>query len=83
MKKIKKISIKYFAGLREKAEKSEELIETVEETPLELYDELCAKYGFYLSVEDVKVAVNGNFEEMTYCLKSGDALAFIPPMSGG
>jgi molybdopterin converting factor subunit 1 len=83
MLESKSIMVKYFASLREKAKKNEELIETQAKTPSQLYSELCNKYGFDLPLEDVKAAVNGDFEEMVYLLKNGDSLAFIPPMSGG
>ncbi len=79
----KVIEVKFFAALREQSGSCNESIKTFSLTPLELYDELGAKYGFSLSHNDVKVAVNGEFEEMSYLLKNGDSLAFIPPMSGG
>ncbi len=80
---MKKISIKYFAALRETAGKSGEELTTDSETAADLYSELKKQYDFTLCPSNVQVAVNENFEKMNYSIKSGDQIVFIPPVAGG
>ena len=78
-----KLTIQYFALLREQAGKSEETLETRAATPADLFLQLQARYGFTLSREQLKVAVNSEFAEWSYKLAAGDAVVFIPPVAGG
>ncbi len=78
-----KIQIKYFAALREQAEKSNEIIETDSKNPKEVYTELKKKYNFTLAVSELQVAVNDNYENFEYELENMDTLVFIPPVAGG
>jgi molybdopterin converting factor subunit 1 len=78
------IHIRYFAQLREQADKSLESISLLPaETPSLIYDRLTVLYGFSLPFTAMRVAVNDEFVPANYCLKNGDHLAFIPPVSGG
>ena len=52
-------------------------------TAADLYSELQARYGFTLSREQLKVAVNSEFSTWSRQLVSGDAVVFIPPVAGG
>jgi molybdopterin-guanine dinucleotide biosynthesis protein A len=78
-----KLNIRYYALLREQAGRSEELLETTAATPADLYTELNARYGFTLSREQLKVAVNSEFSDWSRKLAAGDAVVFIPPVAGG
>ena len=78
-----KINIKYFASLREQANKSEEIINTVYTKPTDIYAELKSKYNFSLNVDELKVAVNDCYEDFDYELKEMDTIVFIPPVAGG
>jgi MoaD family protein len=77
------LKIQYYALMREQAGRSEEHLETSAATPADLYGELVARYGFTLTREQLKVAVNGEFGEWSRRLAAGDAVVFIPPVAGG
>jgi molybdenum cofactor guanylyltransferase len=78
-----RLKIQYYALMREQAGRSEETLETWAPTPAELYRELAARYGFTLSREQLKVAVNSEFSDWSRRLNMGDAVVFIPPVAGG
>jgi molybdopterin converting factor subunit 1 len=78
-----KLNIQYFALLREQAGRSAETVETSAATPADLLSELTARYGFTLSREHLKVAVNSEFADWSRPLSAGDAVVFIPPVAGG
>jgi molybdopterin-guanine dinucleotide biosynthesis protein A len=75
--------IRYYALLREQAGRSEETLQTSATTPADLYAELAARYGFTLSREQLKVAVNSEFSDWSRKLAANDAVVFIPPVAGG
>ena len=77
------LKIQYYALMREQAGRSEETLETSAATPADLYGELAARYGFTLSREQLKVAVNSEFSDWSRRLDAGDAVVFIPPVAGG
>ena len=80
---LMQLKIQYYALMREQAGRSEETLETSASTPAGLYEELVARYGFTLSREQLKVAVNSEFSDWSRPLKLGDAVVFIPPVAGG
>jgi molybdenum cofactor guanylyltransferase len=77
------LKIQYFALMREQAGRSDETLETSAATPADLFEELTARYGFTLSREQLKVAVNSEFSDWSRRLIPGDAVVFIPPVAGG
>ena len=77
------LKIHYYALMREQAGRSEETLETSAATPADLYTELAARYGFTLSREQLKVAVNSEFSDWSRKLAANDAVVFIPPVAGG
>jgi molybdopterin-guanine dinucleotide biosynthesis protein A len=77
------LKVRYYALMREQAGRSEETVETSAATPGDLYSELQARYGFTLSREQLKVAVNSEFAPWSRRLAAGDAVVFIPPVAGG
>ena len=77
------LKIQYYALMREQAGRSEETLETSATTPADLYTELAARYGFTLSREQLKVAVNSEFSDWSRKLAANDAVVFIPPVAGG
>jgi len=78
-----RLTIQYFALLREQAGRSEETLESFAATPADLFAELTSRYGFTLSREQLKVAVNSEFSDWSRRLAAGDAVVFIPPVAGG
>jgi molybdenum cofactor guanylyltransferase len=79
----KQLKIQYYALMREQAGRSAEMLETSADTPSDLYAELVRRYGFTLSREQLKVAVNSEFSDWSRKLEPGDAVVFIPPVAGG
>lgn len=77
------LKIHYYALMREQAGRSEETLDTSAATPADLYGELLARYGFTLTCEQLKVAVNSEFSDWSRPLAAGDAVVFIPPVAGG
>jgi molybdopterin-guanine dinucleotide biosynthesis protein A len=77
------LKVQYYALMREQAGRSEETLETKASNPADLYAELVARYGFTLSRQQLKVAVNSEFSDWSRKLAAGDAVVFIPPVAGG
>lgn len=77
------LNVQYFAIFREQAGKRNETLQTVARSPALLYAELKRRYGFQLEGTQLKVAVNNEFRDWQSSLKSGDNVAFIPPVAGG
>ena len=78
-----KLSLRYFAMLRESSGMESEGLSTSAKTPRELYAELRESRGFSLEETQIRVAVNGEFSALDNTLNEGDEIAFIPPVSGG
>lgn len=80
---MNRITVQYYALLREQAGRSSETLRTGARTPRELYQELKQRYPFSLAPEMLRVAINSEFGDWTQPLKDGDAIVFIPPVAGG
>ena len=78
-----KLTIKYFAALREKANKSEEIIEGDFKSASELYDHVNELYSLDMSKCHLQVAINEEYQEFESILNDGDTVVFIPPVAGG
>jgi molybdopterin converting factor subunit 1 len=78
-----KLSVTYFAILREQRGVSEEELSTEAATPNALYGELRAAHGFTLDARYVRAAVNDEFAAMDGPLRDGDRVIFLPPVAGG
>ena len=81
--KKQKITILYFAILKEESGVSQEIIKTTAQTAEALYQEVTAKYSFSLTQNMVKVAINNTFSKWDSAIHDNDTVAFIPPVSGG
>ena len=77
------ITVRYFAGLKEKAGIAMEQVHTFAVTPRELYRELRDRYAFPLDEEHLKVSINREYRPFSARLSEGDEVVFIPPVSGG
>jgi len=80
---MNRIQVQYYAVLREQAGRSEEALQTAAATPVDLYRELQARYGFSLPQTLLRVAVNDEFCDWDRALSTGDRVVFIPPVAGG
>jgi molybdenum cofactor guanylyltransferase len=78
-----RITVQYYAVLREQAGTSAETVTTEARTPGELYAELRKRHPFSLAPEMLRVAVNAEFGDWSQPLAEGDAVVFIPPVAGG
>lgn len=79
----RRISVQYYALLREQAGRSSESLVTSAGTPRELYEELRQRYPFSLAPEMLRVAINSDFGDWGQRLSEGDSVVFIPPVAGG
>src|SRR5207253_10874736 len=80
---VKRLTVQYYALLREQAGRREEALVSGARTPRELYAELSRRYPFSLGPEALRVAINSEFSEWSTPLADGDAVVFIPPVAGG
>ncbi|MBS0632116.1 MAG: MoaD/ThiS family protein [Verrucomicrobia bacterium] len=78
-----KVTVQYFALLREQRGLTQETLETTAPTPAALYEELRARHAFTLPADRVRAAINGEFAAATAALRAGDTVVFIPPVAGG
>ncbi len=82
-----RISIKYFASIREALGQGSETLETAAPTVTALRDELIARGGPYAESlargKAVRVALNQTLSEETAALVEGAEVAFFPPVTGG
>jgi sulfur-carrier protein len=78
-----RITVLYFASLRDTAGMAGETFDTAAPDLRVLYLELRARHGFALPVERLRVAVDGTFARWEDVPRDGSEIAFIPPVSGG
>ena len=79
----RRVTVQYFALLREQAGRAAESLVTAARTPRELYAELAGRYPFTLDAAVLRVAINSEFGDWGAALADGDAIVFIPPVAGG
>lgn len=77
------VKVKYFAMLREKAGKQEEIIQGEFKNLEELYLHLKNQYSFELPASMIQVAVNDEFAKLNASIQDGASVVFIPPVAGG
>lgn len=77
------VKVLYFASLRERAGRGEELCESAAVDLAGLYEELSARHGLEWPRAQLRVAVDGAFAEWSAPLRAGSEVVFIPPVSGG
>ncbi|MBB5015256.1 molybdopterin converting factor subunit 1 [Rehaibacterium terrae] len=78
-----KVTVLYFASLRDAAGCESEQVETAATGLRELYAALRARHGFAFPAERLRVAVDAAFVGWDAPLRDGAEIAFIPPVSGG
>ena len=84
---MNRITIKYFASIREALGQSSESFHTAATTAGQLRAELVARGGMYAHVlasgKAMRVAVNQTMAEESTALTDGTEVAFFPPVTGG
>lgn len=78
-----KITVLYFAALRDAAGRSSESVETGATDLRAVYNELQARHGLPFPARQLRVAVDGDFAQWEDAPRDGSEVAFIPPVSGG
>jgi len=78
-----RLTVRYFALLREQAGCSTEQLQTQARTPLQLYQQLRRLRGLALDPQFLRVAINADFGDWHTQLSDGDTVAFLPPVAGG
>ncbi len=76
------VSVKYFASLRELMGEASSVIEIEENISVsELWESIIKNKN--VAFDNVMMAVNMEYVKSEYLLKSGDEVAFFPPVTGG
>ncbi len=83
MKQNHKLTVIYYAVLRDQRGLDSETIETEVETPLALFSQLKEEHGFSLEPEQMRVAVNDEIADWQVKLADNDVIVFLPPVAGG
>ena len=82
-----KVTVKYFASIRELVGTGSETMETHAATVAALRDELIARGGPYAEAlargKAVRVAFNQTLSDETAAVTEGAEVAFFPPVTGG
>ena len=83
-----KVNVLFFASLKEDLGVSEIELDVSERAGRsDLLDSLTSELGSDcvspLRAENVSIAVNRSIEKGEFVLKSGDEIAFLPPITGG
>lgn len=80
---MSRVTLLYFASLRDAAGVASEPVDTGATDLAALYDEARARHGFAMPRERLRVAVDGAFAAWGDAPRAGSEVAFIPPVSGG
>lgn len=83
MSPSRKITVKFFALLREQAGCRELILDTTASTPAALYAELTRTHRLKVPPAILTFAVNERYVPADRPLAAGDRVAFIPPVAGG
>ena len=83
----KKITVRYFASIREAVGQGSEAVDTAAATLGALRDELIARGGAYATSlahgRAVRMALNQVLSDESAALADGAEVAFFPPVTGG
>lgn len=82
-----RLTVKYFASIREAVGQGTEAIDTAAATLAQLRDELVARGGAHAQSlargKAVRVALNQVMSDESAALSEGCEVAFFPPVTGG
>ena len=79
----KSITVHYFAGFREHAGVSQEVIDVDVATTAELFEVTRHRHGSNEPLGHCKVAVNDEMADWDTGLSDGDTVLLFPPVAGG
>ena len=83
MTETRRLTVKFFALLREQAGCRELTVDTPALTPVALYAELMQSRGLKVPPTILTFAVNGRYVSADTPLATGDQVVFIPLVAGG
>lgn len=82
-----KLTVKYFASIRESLGQSGETVDTRAHDLAALRDELVSRGGAYAQAlargKAVRVAIDQVMSDESAALREGSEVAFFPPVTGG
>jgi sulfur-carrier protein len=78
-----RVTILYFAALRDAAGIASEVVETSATDLRALYEEMQSRHQLPFPARQLRVAVDGDFARWEDMPREGAEIAFIPPVSGG
>ncbi len=78
-----RVTIEYFALLRERRGLDREEVETSAPDAAALFDEIAARHGFGSRRDTVRVAINDEVTTWNHPVSSGDRIVFLTPFGGG
>ena len=78
-----RLSLLYFAALREATGLAREEVDSAAPDLAALYAEAAARHGLAWPRQRLRVAVDGAFARWEDPVRDGSEVAFIPPVSGG
>ena len=78
-----KVTVLYFAALRDASGMASETFETAASDLRGLYEEVQARHRLPFPARQLRVAVDGDFAQWSDAPVGGSEIAFIPPVSGG
>ena len=79
----RRVTVKFFALLREQARCDALTLETFAPSPAALYEELRRTHALTVPAKILSYAVNERYVPADTPLREGDRVAFIPPIAGG
>jgi molybdopterin converting factor subunit 1 len=83
MPPTRRLTVRFFALLREQAGCRELTLDTAAANPAELYAELSRNLGLQVPAGILAFAVNERYATADRVLAEGDRVTFIPPVAGG
>ncbi len=78
-----RVTVLYFAALRDAAGVDAEPLDTDATTLRALYEDAKMRHGLPFAAATLRVAVGDAFAQWGDAPRDGDEIAFIPPVSGG
>jgi sulfur-carrier protein len=78
-----RVTILYFAALRDAAGMASEVVETSATDLRALYEDMQSRHRLPFPARQLRVAVDGDFARWEDVPREGAEIAFIPPVSGG
>lgn len=79
----KRITVKYFAGFRERAGLPEEQVNIDARTAGDVFTQLQHRHGSMEPLGHCKVAINDEMAEWDTAVNDGDTVLLFPPVAGG